>query len=80
MLHSREIKANQFCSWYNDPICRGRDATAPWQGCCSLEAYRVLDHILITGLVVNIDRYRSQGGDLGGERVEERIVLPERGC
>jgi hypothetical protein len=38
-----------------------------------------MDHILIRGLVVNINRYRSQGRDLGGERVEERIVLPGRG-
>jgi hypothetical protein len=38
--------------------------------------YGIVDDVLGSGIVVDVDGYAAQGGDLGGELVEAGIVLP----
>lgn len=42
------------------------------------KAYRAVDDLVIPCVVVDVDRDAAQGGDLGGELVEARVVLS--GC
>lgn len=37
--------------------------------------YAILDNILTSGIVVYVDCYAAQGGDLGGELGKSRVVL-----
>lgn len=39
------------------------------------KAYRVIQHILITRIVIDVNGHASQSGDFGGEFGEEMIVL-----
>lgn len=42
----------------------------------SEKTYGVIERVLISSVVMDVDRHGSEGGDLCGKRVEERIVLP----
>ena len=39
--------------------------------------YAVIDGILISSIVVYVDRYAAEGRDFGGEFGEARVVLPK---
>lgn len=72
VLHSSRlsvIRLNVTCCNSLFPAHRPQ----PSSGC---RTYRVIEGAIIPRIIVDINRHRSEGGNFGGERVEECIILP----
>lgn len=50
-----------------------------WTGRFGGGKYAVIDDILVSGIVVDVDCDAAEGGDFGGELVEAGVVLPGEG-
>lgn len=63
-----------MCSWTRR-YRTGHARSVPRPHSRGTETYRVVDDILGAGIVVDVDGDPAQGGDLGGELGEPRVVL-----